>query len=111
MTLRRLTEQRCRLFTTNFVVAETHALILTRVGRTNAREALRLIDAGSETVIRISVDDERRARAILDRDQDKTFSLVDAMSFAVMERMGITDAFAFDRHFAQYGFRLVTASP
>jgi len=27
----------------------------------------------------------------------------DAMSFVVMERMNITDAIAFDRHFAEYG--------
>ena len=39
--------------------------------------------------------------------QDKDFSLTDAISFAVMERLQITQAFTFDRHFAQYGFTLV----
>ena len=32
----------------------------------------------------------------------KDFSYVDATSFAVMERLGITDAFSFDEHFEQY---------
>ena len=36
-----------------------------------------------------------RARAHLIAD--------DAMSFVAMARLGITDAIAFDRHFAEYG--------
>ena len=107
--LQRLTEQRWRFFTTNFVVAETHALILTRAGRTAAREAIRIIDQGSTTIVRVSEDDERQARTILARYRDKDFSLVDAMSFAVMARLGISAAFAFDRHFMQDGFALVDA--
>jgi hypothetical protein len=35
--------------------------------------------------------------------EDKTYSLCDAMSFVVMERLNIADAIAFDRHFAEYG--------
>lgn len=108
-TLRRLTEQKWRFFTTNFVVAETHALILTRAGRAMAREAVRLIDGGSTTIVRVGEGDEIKARAILDRYDDKDFSLVDAISFSVMDRLGITTAFAFDRHFVQYGLALIDA--
>lgn len=32
----------------------------------------------------------------------------DAISFVVMERLGITRAFTFDRHFEQYGFTVLT---
>ena len=35
--------------------------------------------------------------------------MVDAISFVIMERMGITQAFAFDKHFAQYGFDVLRA--
>jgi predicted nucleic acid-binding protein len=35
---------------------------------------------------------------------DKSFSYTDATTFAVMERLGINEALAFDQHFPQYGF-------
>jgi predicted nucleic acid-binding protein len=35
--------------------------------------------------------------------QDKTYSLCDALSFIVMERLRLTEAIAFDRHFRSYG--------
>ena len=48
-------------------------------------------------------------RAILDRYADKDFSLTDAINFAVMDRLRLRTAFAFDRHFAQYGLDVLTA--
>jgi predicted nucleic acid-binding protein len=41
---------------------------------------------------------------------DKDFTLTDATSFAVMERLGITYAFTFDHPFTQYGFIALTAA-
>ena len=35
--------------------------------------------------------------------EDKMYSLCDAASFVVMERLGIREAIAFDRHFREYG--------
>jgi predicted nucleic acid-binding protein len=102
-----LARERRRLITTNFVVAETHALLLSRGGRDLALQSLYRIDQGVEHTVRVSEEDERRARWIIERYRDKDFSLVDALSFAVMERLGIDHAFTFDRHFAQYGFQVV----
>ncbi len=65
---------------------------------------LREIDDSLTTIVRAEADDERRARQILERYDAKDFSLTDAISFAVMERLRIGHAFTFDRHFAQYGF-------
>jgi predicted nucleic acid-binding protein len=58
-------------------------------------------------VERVSEDDESCARVIVARYLDKTFTYTDATSFAVMERLGLKTAFAFDPHFRQYGFHVV----
>jgi predicted nucleic acid-binding protein len=105
----KLAARRWRLFTTNFVVAETHGLILLRLGGAVAGQALEELDSSRDTtIIRVSEDDEQMARATLKTYQDKGFSLIDATSFAVMQRLGISYAFSFDRHFAQYGFTIAT---
>jgi uncharacterized protein len=97
--------ERWSLFTTNAVVYESHALILNRAreGRALALAFLEDLEAGSATVVRITQRDEARASAIVRAQIDKNFSFCDALSFVVMERLHITDAIAFDRHFRQYG--------
>jgi predicted nucleic acid-binding protein len=110
-TLEWLLDSQRWLFTTNFVLAEIHAMLLTRMGRSIAARALSEIDDNDEiTVIRVNVADEARAREIIHQYQDKDFSLTDATSFAVMERLGIAHAFTFDHNFAQYGFIVLPAS-
>ena len=70
---------------------------------------LNRIDRSVDTVVvRIDETDEQRAREIIHGYADKDFSLTDVTSFAVMERLEIGYAFTFDRHFAQYGFVLLT---
>lgn len=98
-----------RLFTTNFILAETHALLLKRLNRLVAVTFVRQVYQGSTTIVRIREADERRAWEIITQYDDKDFSLTDATSFAVMERLGITYAFTFDHHFAQYGFVALTS--
>ena len=100
-------QQRWRLFTTNFILAEAHALLLSRLGRDIAFRVLREIDRSATTIVRATLGDEHKAREILEKYDDKDFSLCDAISFSVMERLSISSAFAFDQHFAQYGFTVL----
>lgn len=93
--------------TTNFVVAEAHGLVLSRIDRETAAQLVAEIDKSSTLVVRVAARDEDRARDIIQQYDDKDFSLTDAMSFAVMERLRIPSAFTFDQHFAQFGFALV----
>jgi predicted nucleic acid-binding protein len=90
---------------TNFVVAECHALLLSRLGADPAREWLLkqiwLIEP-------VTPADEKRAKEIIHRYVDKTFSYTDATSFAVMERLSVSEAFAFDPHFQQFGLKVLT---
>ena len=94
-----------QLITTNAVVIETYALLVNRArnGRAFAIAFLDALDLGFCNVEWISREDERLAIALVRAHDDKTYSLCDAMSFVVMERLNITEAIAFDRHFAEYG--------
>lgn len=107
-TARRLKQQRARLVTTNFVVAETHALLL-RTGYLPAVTFLRKAEAEEIALItRAEAEDEAIARAIIYQFTDKDYSLTDAISFAVMMRLGIIQAWSYDRHFVQYGWHVLT---
>jgi predicted nucleic acid-binding protein len=103
----RLARERWRVFTTNFVVAETHALFLRRLGRYNAAMFLSHLDESPTVIERVTPDDETHARTILARYDDHDFSYTDATSFAVMERLDIRAAFTFDGNFAEYGVNVL----
>jgi len=92
-----------QLLTTNFVLAELHALMLTRVGATEANELLAAIDQSRTLIIRADETDETYARDIIRRYGDHGYSLTDTISFAVMDRLGLRRAFTFDDHFTRYG--------
>ena len=90
------------ILTTNFVLVELHSLITNRVTAAVATRVLFQLEASDAIIVRVSEEDEAHAGAILRQYTDKGFSLQDATSFAVMERMGIDTALSFDKHFAQY---------
>jgi uncharacterized protein len=96
------------LFTSNYVFAETYTALLVRVGRAEAIEWGRRFRA-SEAIelVRLDQDVEGEAWEILERHGDKRWSYVDATSFALIEREGNGEAFAFDSHFSQRGLRIV----
>src|SRR5439155_20561470 len=102
-TLEGLRKRRLEPLLTNFVVAESHALLLSRLDAAIAR---RWLVGNVWPAVRVSQDDESRARAIVARYTDKTFTYTDATSFAVMERLELKTAFAFDAHFRSYGFQV-----
>ncbi len=104
----RLLGEKWRLFTTNIILIEMHALILSRLGRAVALQVIQHVDRSNTTIVRVSPADEHAARRILAQYYDKDFALADATSFAVMKRLGISSAFTFDRHFAQYGLTIVS---
>jgi len=72
-----------------------------------ASQILARIDAGTATIVRVTDEDEQRARAIIRQYADKDFSLTDTLSFAVMERLHIPAAFTFDSDFAQFGLQVL----
>lgn len=87
-------------FITNYVEAETHALLVRRLGRTIARQWLL---TGGLPVVPVLPAEERKAKEILARYTDKDWTLCDAISFAVLDARHVRRAFTFDHHFRQYG--------
>lgn len=56
------------------------------------------------TVIHVTEKIEDHAWKIFEKYSDKSFSFTDCTSFAIMNIEKIKSAFAFDKHFVQYGF-------
>lgn len=105
---RKIADEARPSFVTNYVEVETHALLLRKLGRALALEWLL---SGGLPVVRVSPHEEQRAREILERYNDKDWSLCDAISFAVIESRNIDAAFSFDRHFLQFaGCRVLGAT-
>ena len=93
------------LVTTNAVVAETWTLLRRRAG--HAKAWLWLDRTQAETrvrVERISPELEEEAWTWLRVHDERPYSFVDATSFALMRRLGISEALAFDGDFAAAGF-------
>jgi len=105
--IHQLIRERAELLTTNYIVAETHTLLLNRIGYAIALQVLEDLYKSQTRIYRVREAEEIKALAIIRRYTDKEFSLVDAISFATMERFHLTEAFAFDHHFAQYGLSLL----
>ena len=92
------------LVTSNFVVHETVTLIRMRPGHAAAAAfGRRLLHEDLAPVIQIPTRDELKAWLLFQRHSDKRFSFVDCTSFALMKRLGIPAAFAFDEDFRQFG--------
>ena len=92
------------LVTSNYIVDEVITLSRNRLGYEVAVEiGQKLWDESIANLIRVIPQDEKKAWEIFVTYHDKTFSFTDCTSFALMERIGITEAFAFDEHFTQYG--------
>jgi predicted nucleic acid-binding protein len=93
-----------QLFTSDYILVECWFLVRSRLGRKAALEFWDGLSAGIVKMIEVEPPDLGQAREIIRRFSDQDFSLVDATSFAVMEREGIGTAFAFDPDFRAYRF-------
>jgi predicted nucleic acid-binding protein len=92
------------LVTSNYIADEVITLVRNRLGHKVAVEiGQKLWDESIANLIHVTPQDEKKAWEIFVKYHDKTFSFTDCTSFALMGRIGITEAFAFDEHFMQYG--------
>lgn len=107
-TLKRLANSRARLVTTGHVLAELHRLTLHRSHRQAAAEAVRrIVSTPRVELVHADAADLDAALGWIDRFADQDFTLTDAIGFAVMDRLGMRRAFAYDADFTVAGFDLV----
>lgn len=97
-----------QVLTTNLVVGETWTFLRRKDGHRTAVGLLdrveALADAGKLVVHRVTADQEDDAWVWLRRHDERSYSFVDATSFAVMRGRRLREALAFDRDFAAAGF-------
>jgi hypothetical protein len=105
---RRMIDEHRTFVTTNLVIAEAY-LVIRRMG--GPAQAIRWIRSlrGSPRLQKVWSDSslEAQAEELLERYTDQDFSYADAVSFGVMNKRGIRDAFTFDHHFATVGFQMI----
>jgi uncharacterized protein len=103
--LLRATYGEAPLLTTNHVRGETWTFLRRRVGHWAAVDFVGRLDSAQGLRVEfISEALEREALEWLRRHDEREYSFVDATSFAVMRRLRIREALAFDGDFAAAGF-------
>jgi predicted nucleic acid-binding protein len=92
------------LITTDYVIDETLTLMKARGESTRALQLGHAFFHGALTAVHyLTADDIHAAWEIFQRFSDKGWSFTDCTSKAVIEKLGVSSAFAFDRHFRQFG--------
>ncbi|MCX7993808.1 MAG: PIN domain-containing protein [Fimbriimonadales bacterium] len=104
---RDLVEREALLVCSNYVVVETIALLQSRVGI--AAVSAFVDDVQPSLQIEwVSESDHALGVHLLRSLNRRRVSLVDCVSFVQMQRMGIQQAFAFDPHYSEQGFILIS---
>lgn len=96
------------LVTTDYVADETLTLFKARGNQELAfRIGPKLLTGQLARLVHVSEQDVESAWQLFAAHRDKAWSFTDCVSYAVMKRLQITEAFAFDEHFKQFGFAIV----
>lgn len=93
-----------RLITTDYILDETLTLFRAREFHRQAVEfGQNMMDQRTADFTLLNLEVIEAAWDIFQKYADKEWSFTDYTSKVVMERLGITTAFAFDQHFHQFG--------
>ena len=93
--------------TTNYVLLELVAL-LTSPLRIPRNQQIRVIETvlvtSWVTIVHVDYKTHEQAWKLLTEREDKMWSLVDCVSFVIMQQHSISEALTMDHHFEQAGF-------
>ena len=102
--LAKLVRENEQLFTHNYIVVETAALLHRRLG---AKSAIRFLDDMTRfPVTWVDADLHEQAARAFAQGKSTAVSFVDRISFALMRQEAVRTAFAFDDDFRRAGFIL-----
>lgn len=105
---RKLQKERARLATSGPVLYETITFLTREVSPATAiRAGRQILGWESLFILRPDASDETAALAFMEKFAEHPIGFVDCLSFALMRRHHIPDAFTFDRHFELAGYQLV----
>ena len=96
------------LFTSNYVLVETFALVQRRLGLAASRDLAASFVPLLNTLWVDETIHETALSALLSAGR-RSLSLVDCTSFEIMRRHGLMQAIALDRDFHQQGFQVAPA--
>jgi predicted nucleic acid-binding protein len=100
-----LFSNKSRLITTDYVLDETLTFLRLRVNHAQAVRFGEYVTADTNvTVVRVSDEDWQQAWKLFVAFPEQNFSFTDCTSFAIMRRLGLSEAFTLDRHFRAMGF-------
>jgi len=103
-----LDRKRMGRVTTDYVLTEVYAFLISRIGRFAADlfdQALQ--EEENLTVVFQGEAGFHKAQKLFRQYSDKDYSLVDCSSFATMQERGLITVFAFDEDFRHFGFQLI----
>lgn len=100
---------RNRLITTNYILDETYTLMLINTGYVKTVDFKHKLDQFIRNnlliIYYINTEIEKCSWEVFEQfNRDKRWSFTDCTSKIVMEKLGLSEVFAFDKHFEQMGF-------
>jgi predicted nucleic acid-binding protein len=104
---RRLIEADLSLFCNNYILVETIAVLQNRLGM-DAVIAFQNDISPILTILWVDEELHQRAVSALLAARRRRLSLVDCTSFESMRRVGLYRVFAFDAHFEEQGFEVLS---
>lgn len=103
--LARLRQGQCRVWTTDWIIAETgNGLARTRARQQFALAVRRAFTSPFVSVVRVDEMILRDSLNLYEQVADKTWGIVDCASIVIMRREGIRHVISGDHHFEQAGF-------
>lgn len=107
-TWNKLQKSNGKFFTSIFILNE----MITLLGRWvspefSMKKAYGIYDSNSFIILRPDKSDELRALEFYSKYKDKNIGFTDCISFALMKKYKIEQAFSFDRHFNDAGFKKI----